>query len=217
MTELSNKDIAALRVDYSLKTFDETHVLDDPFTQFKVWFKEAMEAEVNEPNAMTLATVKANGTPSARIVLLKGLTQHGFTFFTNYHSHKGEQMAANPHVALVFCWLELHRQVRIEGVIEPLSAKENDEYFYSRPLGSQLGAIASPQSKVLHSRAELEQNYQLVEQEFANREPERPEHWGGYIVKPSLIEFWQGRSNRLHDRFEFTKQGEQWARHRLAP
>lgn len=217
MTDLSNKEIAALRVDYSLKTFDETHVLDDPFKQFSVWFKEALDAQVNEPNAMTLATVKPNNTPSARIVLLKGITPTGFTFFTNYSSHKGQQLEQNPNAALVFCWLELHRQVRVEGTIEKLSAKENDEYFYSRPVGSQLGAIASPQSKPLQNRLALEQLYKNTEATYQTHEPVRPEHWGGYVVKPTLIEFWQGRSNRLHDRFEFSLTTSGWVRQRLAP
>lgn len=217
MSELTSKQIASLRVDYSLKEFDETHVLADPFKQFEVWFKEALAAAVNEPNAMTLATVKANGKPSARIVLLKGFSSEGFSFFTNYNSHKGADMAHSPYVALVFCWLELQRQVRIEGSITKLSDKENDEYFYSRPLGSQIGAIASPQSTVIPGRHILEQNFKLIEQELQGKEPERPSHWGGYLVKPTLIEFWQGRQSRLHDRFEFTLQDGGWHKQRLAP
>jgi pyridoxamine 5'-phosphate oxidase len=217
MNELSNKQIAALRVDYSLKEFDETHVLQDPIKQFAIWFKEALDANVNEPNAMTLATVKPDNTPSARIVLLKGFSDAGFSFFTNYNSHKGEQLTQNPNVALVFCWLELQRQVRIEGKVTKLSKKENDEYFYSRPLSSQIGAIASPQSEVIAGRHILEQNYALVERELHKKEPERPEHWGGFIVEPKLIEFWQGRNSRLHDRFEFTKKQNEWKYKRLAP
>ena len=217
MNELSAEKIAAMRVDYSLKVFDETHVLANPIEQFKTWFAEAVNANVNEPNAMTLATVKPNHTPSARIVLLKGFSEKGFTFFTNYDSHKGEQLSLNNHVALVFCWLELQRQVRIEGTVSKLSDKENDEYFYSRPLGSQIGAIASPQSKVIAGRHILEQNYNLVESELHLKEPERPLNWGGYLVEPTLIEFWQGRSSRLHDRFEFIKTGDIWAKNRLAP
>lgn len=217
MKELNSAQIAAMRVDYSLKVFDETHVLSNPFEQFSSWFKEAIDAQVNEPNAMTLATVKPNGTPSARIVLLKGFDERGFTFFTNYNSHKGEQLALNTHVAIVFCWLELQRQVRIEGRVSKLTDKENDEYFYSRPLGSQIGAMASPQSQVITGRHILEQNYQLIENELANKEPERPKHWGGYLVKPHLMEFWQGRSSRLHDRFEFVTTENGWQHHRLAP
>jgi pyridoxamine 5'-phosphate oxidase len=217
MNELSNNKIAALRVDYSLKEFDETHVLADPLKQFSVWFKEALEANVNEPNAMTLATVKPDNTPSARIVLLKGFSELGFSFFTNYNSHKGKQLIQNPNVALVFCWLELQRQVRIEGRVIKLSKQENDEYFYSRPLGSQIGAIASPQSEVIAGRHVLEQNYSVVENELHEKEPERPDHWGGFLVIPTLIEFWQGRSSRLHDRFEFKKTENTWKRERLAP
>jgi pyridoxamine 5'-phosphate oxidase len=217
MNELSNNKIAALRVDYSLKEFDETHVLADPLKQFSVWFKEALEANVNEPNAMTLATVKPDNTPSARVVLLKGFSELGFSFFTNYNSHKGKQLIQNPNVALVFCWLELQRQVRIEGRVIKLSKQENDEYFYSRPLGSQIGAIASPQSEVIAGRHVLEQNYSVVENELHEKEPERPDHWGGFLVVPTLIEFWQGRSSRLHDRFEFKKTENTWKRERLAP
>jgi pyridoxamine 5'-phosphate oxidase len=217
MNELSNNKIAALRVDYSLKEFDETHVLADPLKQFSVWFKEALEANVNEPNAMTLATVKPDNTPSARVVLLKGFSELGFSFFTNYNSHKGKQLIQNPNVALVFCWLELQRQVRIEGRVIKLSKQENDEYFYSRPLGSQIGAIASPQSEVIAGRHILEQNYSVVENELHEKEPERPDHWGGFLVVPTLIEFWQGRSSRLHDRFEFKKTENTWKRERLAP
>ncbi len=217
MNELTNKKISALRVDYSLKEFDETHVLSDPIKQFSVWFKEALEANVNEPNAMTIATVKPDNTPSARVVLLKGYSELGFSFFTNYNSHKGQQLIQNPNVALVFCWLELQRQVRIEGKVSKLSKQENDEYFYSRPLGSQIGAIASPQSQIIAGRHVLEQNYSVVESELHEKEPERPEHWGGFVVEPTLIEFWQGRSSRLHDRFEFTKFDNGWKHNRLAP
>lgn len=217
MTELTSEKIAALRVDYAKEKFDESDVLSDPFKQFEFWFKEALSAEVNEPNAMTLATVKPDGTPSARIVLLKGFSEKGFTFFTNYNSHKGQQLSANGHVALVFCWLELHRQVRIEGKVERLSGVENDEYFYSRPIGSQLGAIASPQSSVVENRMVLEQNMERAQKEADLNGIKRPEHWGGYVVVPQTIEFWQGRPSRLHDRFLFEKQEDGWKRSRLAP
>lgn len=217
MNELTNKKIAALRVDYSLKEFDETHVLADPIKQFSVWFQEALEANVNEPNAMTLATVKQDNTPSARVVLLKGFNDAGFTFFTNYNSHKGQQIIQNPNVALVFCWLELQRQVRIEGKVSKISKQESDDYFYSRPLSSQIGAIASPQSTVIEGRHVLEQIYSAVENKLHEKAPERPEHWGGFKVEPTLIEFWQGRSSRLHDRFEFVRNGNDWRHNRLAP
>jgi len=217
MNELTNKKIAALRVDYSLKEFDETHVLADPIKQFSVWFQEALEADVNEPNAMTLATIKQDNTPSARVVLLKGFDESGFSFFTNYNSHKGQQIIYNPNVALVFCWLELQRQVRIEGKVSKLSKQESDDYFYSRPLSSQIGAIASPQSTVIEGRHVLEQIYTAVENKLHDKAPERPEHWGGFKVEPTLIEFWQGRSSRLHDRFEFVRSGNSWKYNRLAP
>lgn len=217
MKSLTNEEIASLRVDYQLKKFDESEVLDNPLDQFKNWFEEALSANVNEPNAMTLATVKPGGKPSARIVLLKGVNEDGFTFFTNYTSHKGEQLGENPHVALVFCWLELQRQVRIEGVAYPLPADENDRYFYSRPLGSQIGAIVSPQSQVIANREVLETAYDRLERNADQELIKRPAHWGGYLVKPQLMEFWQGRSSRLHDRIEFVLNEDRWIRNRLAP
>lgn len=217
MKLLTNEEIAMLRVDYTLKKFDETDVLPDPLEQFKVWFNEAVTAQVNEPNAMTLASVKPDGSPSARIVLLKGFDKEGFTFFTNYKSHKGEQLIHNPRVALVFCWLELQRQVRIEGTVYKLSDSENDAYFYSRPVGSQIGAVVSPQSQVISGRDVLERDYEIVEQGVGTAPIKRPEHWGGYIVKPAMVEFWQGRSSRLHDRFEFIRNEQAWIRNRLAP
>jgi pyridoxamine 5'-phosphate oxidase len=217
MKLLTNEEIAMLRVDYTLKKFDETDVLSDPIKQFEVWFNEAATAQVNEPNAMTLASVKADGSPSARIVLLKGFNEQGFTFFTNYKSHKGDQLLQNPKVALVFCWLELQRQVRIEGIAHKISDSENDAYFYSRPLGSQIGAVVSPQSQVIAGREVLEQDYHAVEQQVGVNPIKRPDHWGGYIVEPTLVEFWQGRSSRLHDRFEFIRNEQTWIRNRLAP
>lgn len=217
MKSLTNEEITMLRVDYTLKEFGEKDVADDPVVQFRTWFNEAVDARVNEPNAMTLATVGKDNRPSARIVLLKGFSDKGFTFFTNYNSHKGEQIRANPNVALVFCWLELQRQVRIEGVISKLSEKESDEYFYSRPLGSQIGAIVSPQSSIISSRQVLEQEYETLEKNMERTQIQRPENWGGYVVKPNLIEFWQGRTSRLHDRLEFKLNEDTWVRNRLAP
>lgn len=217
MNELTNQKIAALRVDYSLKVFDESQVLDNPILQFKLWMQEAIEAEANEPNAMTIATIKPDGTPSARVVLLKGITETGFTFFTNYDSHKGQQLTGNPNIAVVFCWLELQRQVRIEGTVTKLSDTENDAYFYSRPIGSQIGAIASPQSQIIPNRMVLEQNFETVKNNLSNQKLQRPENWGGFFIEPNLIEFWQGRSSRLHDRFEFKKTANNWKRNRLAP
>jgi pyridoxamine 5'-phosphate oxidase len=209
--------IANLRVDYSLKSFSEQDLHQDPFMQFDSWMSEAIEARVNEPNAMTLATVKADGTPSARIVLLKGFDPRGFVFFTNYDSDKGIQLQQNPNAALVFCWLELQRQVRIEGRVSKVSAEESDAYFASRPLGSRIGAIASPQSRVIESRKMLEERYEALTQKATSEPVTRPENWGGFIVEPQLIEFWQGRTSRLHDRFRFEKINETWKTSRLAP
>ncbi len=206
-----------LRVDYSLKKFDESDVHPNPMIQFSLWMSEAVEAKVNEPNAMTLATANHSGGVSARIVLLKGYSENGFTFFTNYESTKGNQLAQNPNAALVFCWLELQRQVRVEGIIEKLSHAESDEYFFSRPYGSQLGAHASPQSKPVKSRQEIEELYEKTEKRFTSETMIRPANWGGYILKPKLIEFWQGRQNRLHDRFLFSQSGENWEHKRIAP
>lgn len=216
MKELS-KSIADLRVDYSLKKFDESDLIKNPMEQFEVWLDEAIQANVNEPNAMTLATVKADGAPSARVVLLKGISENGFVFFTNYESRKGQEILQNSKVCLVFCWLELQRQVRIEGEAIKISAEESDNYFKTRPLGSQIGAHASPQSKQVESREELERMYASFEALFTKQPIIRPEHWGGFRVKPQQIEFWQGRQNRLHDRFLFTKEENSWAFCRLAP
>lgn len=214
---IPSNTIANLRVDYSLQSFDEKDIKNHPFDQFGQWMEEAINAQVNEPNAMTLATVKADGSPSARVVLLKGFDERGFTFFTNYQSNKGQEMIGNNKVALVFCWLELQRQVRIEGTVSKISAEESDIYFHSRPYGSQIGAHASPQSKTLQSREELEREYAHFEELFSKEPIMRPEHWGGFIVNPSKIEFWQGRSSRLHDRFVFFKQSDLWQFNRLAP
>jgi pyridoxamine 5'-phosphate oxidase len=166
---------------------------------------------------MTLATVKSNGTPSARIVLLKGMNDAGFSFFTNYDSHKGAQLSHNNAVALVFCWLELQRQVRIEGVVEKLSTLESDHYFDSRPRASQIGAHTSNQSATIANRTALEVEYTTIENRYLNKKIPRPENWGGYLVKPNLIEFWQGRQSRLHDRLVFERHSDSWKIDRLAP
>jgi pyridoxamine 5'-phosphate oxidase len=212
--------IADIRRDYMLKSFDESHAAANPFDQFKEWWEEATSAEIDEVNAMTLATVDSNGKPSARIVLLKGYTHDGFVFFTNYESAKGQELAANPNAAILFFWKELERQIRIEGTVEKISEADSDAYFYSRPAGSRIGAWVSPQSKVIPGRNFLEENYQRLMLQYPdeNQVP-RPPHWGGYIVKPESFEFWQGRSSRLHDRLRFTKNNEssQWLRERLAP
>jgi pyridoxamine 5'-phosphate oxidase len=215
--ESSNINIAAIRKDYTLKSFSESDLLKNPFEQFRVWFTEAIHAEVNEPNAMTLATVKPDGSPSARIVLLKGLEDDCFVFFTNYSSNKGQQIGVNNKVALVFFWPELERQVRIEGIAEKLEEYKSDDYFKSRPMSSQIGAHASPQSLEIENRQYLEDLVVKMEELFSEQPIVRPNFWGGFKVIANSFEFWQGRSSRLHDRFIFRKSNNEWLRKRLAP
>ncbi|MFN7118804.1 MAG: pyridoxamine 5'-phosphate oxidase [Saprospiraceae bacterium] len=212
-------NIENLRQDYRLASLDISDVAANPIEQFKKWFAEALEAQLPEPNAMTLATATPDGKPTLRVVLLKSFDYNGFVFYTNYNSRKGKELATNPHAALSFLWLELERQVRIEGTIEKVSAEESTVYFQSRPKGSQIGAWASPQSTVIPNRNVLEDTVAALNQRYEN-EPvlPRPEYWGGYVVKPTLVEFWQGRSNRLHDRLQYTWQSDQtWKIERLAP
>jgi pyridoxamine 5'-phosphate oxidase len=184
--------------------------------QFQRWLDEAVRAKLPTPNAMTLATVAADGAPGARIVLLKGADPRGFVFYTNYQSRKGRELAANPRAVLVFHWTELEREVRIEGAVEKTSAAESDEYFSSRPLGSRHAAIASPQSAVVANRAALETRFAEIEKTQGDT-PARPVHWGGYRLNPIAVEFWQGRPNRLHDRLLYSRTGERWTVSRLAP
>jgi pyridoxamine 5'-phosphate oxidase len=210
--------IADIRKEYRLKSLSETDIATDPFAQFSVWWKEAIESKIDEVNAMTLATASADGLPSARIVLLKGFSTSGFSFFTNYRSYKGKHLEENPRACLVFFWKELERQVRVTGLVSKLAEEENNQYFSTRPFGSRLGAIASPQSEVIASRQWLEQRISELEGNTSDNNVERPSHWGGYIVKPVCIEFWQGRANRLHDRLQYTMDDRgKWIIERLAP
>jgi pyridoxamine 5'-phosphate oxidase len=213
-----NISIADLRKNYTQGGLLESSASLDPFEQFRHWFTEAVSSEILEPNAMTLATINEEGKPSARIVLLKNLDDQGFTFFTNYDSNKGKNLEKNPWVSLVFLWGELERQVRIEGKVEKINPEESDKYFNSRPIGSQLGAWASNQSQVIPNREVLDIKLKEVTQKYEGKVLPRPQHWGGFRVIPNLIEFWQGRENRLHDRLCYTLQdNQQWKRERLSP
>jgi len=202
----NSHNIADIREDYMLAELDENAVGNDPITFFRKWFTDAETAQITAINAMTVATVDSNDHPHARIVLLKGLDAEGFVFFTNYDSAKGREINANPHVALMFFWKELERQVRIEGVVGKIPEHDSDIYFQSRPIGSRLGAWASPQSREIADRNLLDVNYAKYEAEFSDIDIPRPPHWGGYKVIPSRIEFWQGRTSRMHDRILFTKK-----------
>lgn len=209
--------VADLRKDYGQASLDESDVADDPIAQFTAWFEQALKAEVNEPNAMTLSTADAHGRPSSRIVLVKQFDPRGFTWYTNYDSQKAQQLRANPYAALLFFWSELERQVRIEGRVERTAADESDKYFHSRPVKSRLSAIASHQSAPIESRAALEQNYEAVARQYGE-EPPRPDNWGGFRLVPERIEFWQGRRSRFHDRIVYERQEDgSWTRQRLQP
>lgn len=209
--------LADLRLDYGRASLTEHDVLDDPIAQFGKWFEEALHAKVNEPNAMSVATVDADGKPSSRIVLIKQYDQRGFTWYTNYESQKGRQLRANPHAALLFFWSELERQVRIEGKVVQTAAEESDKYFYSRPVKSQIAAIASQQSAPIANREQMEANYDAAAA-ASGAHPVRPAHWGGYRLDPQRIEFWQGRRSRFHDRIVYVKQADgNWIKERLQP
>jgi pyridoxamine 5'-phosphate oxidase len=210
--------IADIRKNYSQKKLSEAKANPRPLKQFSKWWKQAVKSKLEDVNAMTLATASPDGVPSARIVLLKDFSEKGFTFFTNYNSFKGQQLSENPKACLVFFWKELERQVRITGLVEKISDGANNEYFYSRPVDSQLGAIASPQSQVIDSREWLDEKFKRTKKEMGNSQVHRPANWGGYIVKPVNIEFWQGRPSRLHDRLRYTLQDNgEWKIERLAP
>ncbi len=213
-----DKTIADLRQDYTLEGLSETEVNSNPFTQFQQWFDQVLSADILEPNAMTVATTTKVGKPSARMVLLKDFDERGFVFYTNYNSHKAQELAENPQAALVFWWAELQRQVRIYGQIEKVSDRESDKYFYSRPFSSRLGAWVSNQSEVIENREVLEQQLEELKEKYHNQEVPRPSHWGGIRVIPAEIEFWQGRSSRLHDRLVYKRmEDDSWKIERLSP
>ncbi|MFT3703957.1 MAG: pyridoxamine 5'-phosphate oxidase [Agriterribacter sp.] len=215
---MPEQKIADIRINYSKKSLLENDVDANPVEQFGIWWKEAMDSQILEVNAMTLATASVDGVPSARIVLLKGFSQKGFIFFTNYESFKAQQLLDNPKACLVFFWKELERQVRITGLVDKVSAAESDEYFQSRPEASQIGAITSPQSRVIDNRQWLDAQYERQLQQLSGSEIKRPDYWGGFIIKPVIIEFWQGRPSRLHDRLQYTLQeNNEWKLERLAP
>lgn len=210
--------IAALRLTYARATLDEGAVAAEPVTQFLAWFDEARTAQLREPNAMTLATATADGAPSARIVLLKGVDDRGFVFYTDYRSRKGSDLAANPRAALVFHWMELERQVRVTGLVERTSRADGERYFATRPLGSRIGAWASHQSQVIEGRGELERREAEAAARFADGDVPLPPHWGGFRVVPAALEFWQGRPSRLHDRLRYVRDGgDAWRIERLSP
>ncbi len=215
----TSHNLSDLRKEYTLKELTIAATAPEPFSQFRTWLEEALQANVPEPSAMHLSTVSPEGIPSARVVLLKGLSKEGFVFYTNYQSRKGKELSLNPAVCLTFFWPELERQVRIEGKVQLTSPGQSDEYFHSRPRGSQLGALASPQSQVIENREVLEQKLSDLEKTYSSvTEIPRPFHWGGYIVVPQAVEFWQGRPSRLHDRILYQKKADgTWEKVRLAP
>jgi pyridoxamine 5'-phosphate oxidase len=214
---VENSKIAHLRKDYTLNGLDQQDILQSPIKQFKKWFGESLSAQVIEPNAMFLSTISQEGYPQGRIVLLKELDDHGFTFYTNYNSHKGADLSVHPLAALTFWWAELERQVRIVGKVEKVSEAESDAYFSIRPRGSQLGAWVSSQSNVIENREVLTDKLAKFEKQFGDQLVPRPPHWGGYRVIPQEIEFWQGRPSRLHDRIRYQYQNNEWKIERLSP
>lgn len=219
---MDKQAVAAMRRDYSQRALDETGVDTSPMKQFELWFEESVNNDLLEPNAFTLSTVGEDGKPYSRVVLMKSYDQNGIVFFTNYESNKAKQLEANPYVAINFLWLEMERQLRIQGIVERISKLESLNYFISRPQGSQLGAWVSPQSSIISSRAILEEKWEQMKRKFKDGKIPLPDNWGGYRIKPNYFEFWQGRSSRLHDRIVYSKDGtnndaSSWNIKRLAP
>jgi pyridoxamine 5'-phosphate oxidase len=213
-----DKKIAEIRKDYSHRSLTENEASPNPVQQFEKWWQEATEAKIEEPNAMVLATASTDGVPSARVVLLKEYSEKGFVFFTNYHSFKGKQLSENPKACLVFFWKELERQVRITGLVEKISAKQSDDYYQTRPEASRISAWASPQSQVIEGREWLDEQFNKITKQMEGPHIQRPPYWGGFIVNPIIVEFWQGRPNRLHDRIQYTMEEDgKWKMERLAP
>lgn len=215
--ELTRENLQNLRQDYRVASLSENDVAANPFLQFKKWFSDAVEAQLYEPNVMTFATADSDGKPSARIVLLKGFDENGFVFYTNYESRKANDLVENPQAAAVFFWAELERQVRIEGIVSKIDKETSEAYFHSRPIGSQIGAIASPQSSVITDRTILEEKVSMLTAEYEGKVIPKPDNWGGYLIEPKRIEFWQGRSSRLHDRITYDFIEGSWKISRLAP
>lgn len=213
----NERSLADIRRDYGVLSLDEQHIQSDPFMQFKMWFEEVLTVEHSDPTAMVLSTVDEHGLPDSRVVLLKGLEQHNFVFYTNYHSAKALQLEHTPYAALNFYWPQLARQVRIRGRVKRTTKQQADNYFASRPLTSQLSALASPQSHEIADREALEKAFNQLVKQYNGKTVTRPRHWGGYMVIADEIEFWQGRDNRLHDRIHYFKQRGKWLYRRLAP
>ncbi|MEM9545050.1 MAG: pyridoxamine 5'-phosphate oxidase [Bacteroidota bacterium] len=210
--------ISEMRETYDKGTLDESHVVSDAIKQFEIWFQEAKEADILEPNAMALSTLGLDGTPQSRIVLLKGLEEEGFIFYTNYESDKGKEIAKNPNASLLFLWKSIQRQVRVSGTIEKVSREKSERYFHSRPKGSQVGAWVSPQSRVISDKEKLHKRKKELLKQYKDEDKlPLPDFWGGYILIPTKIEFWQGRPNRLHDRLRYTREEKDWKIERIAP
>ena len=210
-------NLRQMRQEYVAGSLNETDMPQSPIEVFKEWMDFAIKSGLTEPNAMTLATATKDGKPSARVVLLKEVNDEGFVFFTNYLSRKGRELVVNPEAAIVFDWHDIERQVRVEGKVEKLSEEESEAYFNERPEDAKIGAWASPQSKIVKDREELEKHLEEIEEQFEGMPVHRPSHWGGYLIRPSVIEFWQGRPSRMHDRLVYYKTEEGWTMHRLAP